>query len=376
MALRTEENRSPVLTRLPILILSPHSRCNCRCVMCDIWKVTDAQEIGAADLERHAASLDGMGLEWAVFSGGEPLMHSDLFRLCAILRSRGIRVTILSTGLLLEKHAQAIAAHVDDVIVSLDGPCEVHDRIRRVPGAFLKLAAGVRSIHALRPDFPIAARCTIQQLNHSQLRATVEAARDLGLKGISFLAADLTSTAFNRLEIWTSERQLSVALTKGDLSVLESEIESIAGDKELNGFVAESPSKLRKIVHHFRAHLGLEEPVAPACNAPWVSVVVEADGIVRPCFFHRPIGKIDAVTSLMDVVNGTDAVQFRRGLDVASDPICRRCVCSLNWAPPGWSKLLQGNKNPSGCLNAAAHKRPNRNVTCSQSCRQRQVDLK
>jgi MoaA/NifB/PqqE/SkfB family radical SAM enzyme len=299
--------------------------------MCDIWKVTDAREIGAIDLERHAASLDGMGVEWAVFSGGEPLMHSDLFRLCAILRERGIRVTVLSTGLLLEKHAQAVAANVDDLIVSLDGPSEVHDRVRRVPGAFQRLAAGVRSIHAIRSGFPITARCTIQRLNHSQLRATIAAARAIGLREISFLAADLTSTAFNRPEAWIPERQLSVALAPVDLAALESEIESIISENECSGFVAESPAKLRRIVHHFRTHLGLCEPVAPVCNAPWVSIAVEADGIVRPCFFHPPIGKIDAVTSLMDVVNGAEAVRFRTGLDVTSDSTCRRCVCSLNW---------------------------------------------
>ena len=345
---------TPVLARLPILILSPHSRCNCRCVMCDIWKVTDAREISAGDLERHAASLDGMGVEWAVFSGGEPLMHSDLFRLCAILRDRGIRVTILSTGLLLEKHAQAITDNVDDVIVSLDGPCEVHDRIRRVPGAFQRLAAGVRSIHALRPGFPISARCTIQRLNHSQLRATVAAARELGLKGISFLAADLTSTAFNRPEGWTSEKQVSVALAPEDLPVLESEIELIVREDQLGGFVAESPAKLRRIAHHFRAHLGLAAPVAPVCNAPWVSVVVEADGIVRPCFFHPPIGKIDDATSLAAVVNSPEAIRFRTNLDVASDYTCSHCVCSLNWraGPVGQDgiqdAILRGVGNPAG----------------------------
>lgn len=322
-----------VLTRLPILILSPHSRCNCRCVMCDIWKVTDANEIGAGDLERHAASVEGMGIEWAVFSGGEPLMHSDLFRLCAILRVRKIRTTVLSTGLLLERNAPAIVANVDDVIVSLDGPREVHNRIRRVPRAFESLAAGVRAIRALRPDFPINARCTIQRLNHAQLRATIAEARALGLNGISFLAADLTSTAFNRPSGWTIERQMPVGLETEETLVLESEIESIVLENECPGFVAESPEKLRKIVRHFRAHLGHVDPVAPVCNAPWVSVVVESDGIVRPCFFHRPIGKIDAVTSLMDVVNNPEAVRFRTGLDIASDPTCRRCVCSLNWRP-------------------------------------------
>ncbi len=69
-------------------------------------------------------------------------MHSDLFRLCDILRIRGIRVTVLSSGLLLDRHAAGIVASVDDVIVSLDGPPEVHDRIRGVPTAFR--AAGSR----------------------------------------------------------------------------------------------------------------------------------------------------------------------------------------------------------------------------------------
>src|SRR5437868_15354363 len=73
---------NPVLESMPILILSPHSRCNCRCVMCDIWKVTDSREISAEDLERHGASIERLGVEWVVLSGGEPLMHSDLFRLC------------------------------------------------------------------------------------------------------------------------------------------------------------------------------------------------------------------------------------------------------------------------------------------------------
>src|SRR3954451_10256772 len=81
--------RDPI-TRLPILILFPHSRCNCRCVMCDIWKTTDAQEITAEDLDRHASDFESLGVRWVVFSGGEPLMHSDLFRLCAKLRQSGI----------------------------------------------------------------------------------------------------------------------------------------------------------------------------------------------------------------------------------------------------------------------------------------------
>ena len=167
---------NPVLTSLPILILYPHSRCNCRCVMCDIWKVGTAEEISAAELERHIADIASLHVEWIVFSGGEPLMHSDLFRLAHLARTRGIRTTVLSTGLLLSRCAPRVAEWIDDAIVSLDGPPAAHDAIRRVPGAFDLLAAGVRALYALRPDYPVAARSTVQRRNYSRLRETVRAA--------------------------------------------------------------------------------------------------------------------------------------------------------------------------------------------------------
>ncbi|MEZ5287289.1 MAG: SPASM domain-containing protein [Vicinamibacterales bacterium] len=64
------------------------------------------------------------------------------------------------------------------------------------------------------------------------------------------------------------------------------------------------------------------------CNAPWVSAVAELDGTVRPCFFHPPYQA--EAGRLAEVVNSAAAVRFRRHLRTARDPVCRRCVCSLN----------------------------------------------
>jgi Fe-coproporphyrin III synthase len=313
------------LERLPILVLQPHNRCNCRCIMCDIWKLTDAQEISAAELERHLADIERLGVEWVVFTGGEPLMHSDLFRLSALLRGRGIRTTILSTGLLLERNAARIVEGADEVIVSLDGPAKIHDEIRRVPGAFDGLASGVRAVHRLSAGFPISARCTVQARNAAHLRDTVRAARGMGLRSLSFLAADLSSTAFNRAVEWPAERQSTVAPELGEL---EREIGALIADYLDDGFILETPQKLRRIVAHFRAHYGLEPHIAPRCNAPWVSAVVESNGDVRPCFFHTAIGNI-AGTTLGAILNGPQAIAFRESLRVADNPICQRCVCSL-----------------------------------------------
>jgi Fe-coproporphyrin III synthase len=319
------------INSLPVLILNPHSRCNCRCTMCDIWKTTGVQELPPGQIEGQLESIARMGVEWVVLSGGEPLMHSALWRICEILRRLRVRITLLSSGLLLRRHAEAIVEHVDGAIVSLDGPPAIHNSIRGVPKAFELLANGVTAIREIEPEFPIAARCTVQRANLRCLRAAADTARSIGLDSISFLAADLESSAFNRPEGWPPDRQERIAPTSDQLSGLESEIEALIDRGECGNFVRESPAKLRHVVHHFRAHLRQAEAVAPRCNAPWRSAVIEADGAVRPCFFHRPIGHLNSGRQLHQILNGPEALAFRASLDVATNPVCRRCVCSLNW---------------------------------------------
>jgi MoaA/NifB/PqqE/SkfB family radical SAM enzyme len=269
-------------------------------------------------------------VQWLVLSGGEPLMHPELSRLIDVLRKTGIRISILTSGMLLESNASVVAQNVDDLIVSLDGPQQIHDRIRGVPGAFEQLTRGVRAVRRLKPGFPVGARCTVQRGNYSQLREVVKTARRMDLQSVSFLAADLISQAFNRPRGWTASRKAQVALTAEETRELEDEIEKLIDELDtFEGFVLENPQKLRRIVLHFRAHLGLAEPVAPNCNAPWVSAAIDSDGTVRPCFFHGAIGNIRK-QSLTDILNSDQAFEFRRTLDIAGDPVCRRCVCSLH----------------------------------------------
>jgi len=303
--------------------------------MCDIWRIRQVREITADDLRVHIESLRKLRVRWVVFSGGEPQMHTDLAALSRLLRAEGVRLTLLTAGLLLEAQAATIAKTMDDVIVSLDGPPDIHNQIRRVRDAFETLGRGVLALREIRPQIEIRGRATVQKANCAHLRAVVAAARQLGLISISFLAADVTSEAFNRPGGWPANRQGTVALGGEEIAALEQEVELLIeqhGNQIESGFILESAEKLRRIVRHFRAQLGEVAPVAPTCNAPWVSAVVEADGTVRPCFFHRPIGNIHE-KALIEIVNGNPAVEFRRQLDIPANPVCRRCVCSLHWSP-------------------------------------------
>jgi MoaA/NifB/PqqE/SkfB family radical SAM enzyme len=325
------------LQALPVLVLFPHSRCNCRCVMCDMWRANrDQRELSVSELEPHLDGLRRLGVRWVVLSGGEPLMHSNLWQLCEQLEAVDVHVSLLSTGLLLERRSSEIVRWCDEVIVSLDGPGEIHDQIRRIPGAYDRLAAGVAAVRTADPGFPVSGRCVLQKRNFRALPEIIGTARAIGLDRISFLAADTSSTAFNRPVGWDESRVADVALNREEVVEAEQLVEAVTSACSVefaSGFVTESPERLRALVRYFAALNGDADFPANRCNAPWVSAVVEADGAVRPCFFHRILGNIHDAP-LDEIVNSDGAVGFRRNLDVASDPICRRCVCTL-WLEAG-----------------------------------------
>jgi Fe-coproporphyrin III synthase len=324
------------ITALPLVILMPHSACNCRCVMCDIWKGNhNLRQLNEQDIQGLLTSLKKFGTRQVLMSGGEALLNPNFFRFCEMLNKEKIKVSLLSTGLTLKKNAPMLAGYVNHIIVSLDGDEETHDRIRNIPGAFQKMKEGIAAIKRLNPDFKISGRTVIHQLNFRKWPAIIEAAKEIGLQQISFLPADVSSQAFNRELIWDEKRQHEILLSKNDLQDLENIVETLLVSNSLdfeNKFIAESSKKIRKIYSYYAAFYGLNDFPFKRCNAPWVSTVIEADGNVRPCFFHQSYGNIRQ-QSLDKILNSDKATDFRKNLDMDKNEICKKCVCYLNLAP-------------------------------------------
>src|ERR1700742_4597618 len=142
--------RTHRISALPIVILMPHSACNCRCVMCDIWKDNkNLQQLSEDDVAGLLGSLMQLETKLVVMSGGEALLNANFFRLCEMLNKVGIKVSLLTTGLTIKHHAENLLKYVHDIVVSLDGDQQLHDAIRNIPGAFQKLKDGVEYLHKL-----------------------------------------------------------------------------------------------------------------------------------------------------------------------------------------------------------------------------------
>ncbi|MFD0750602.1 radical SAM protein [Mucilaginibacter calamicampi] len=328
--------QSDKISALPLVILMPHSACNCRCVMCDIWKDNkNLKQLTEEDITGLLISLKKLGTQRVLISGGEALLNPNFFRLCQILKEQRIKISLLTTGLSIKQNADQLIKWVDDLIVSLDGDEPLHDEIRAIPNAFKKLKDGVQYLKALKPDYRVTARTVIHRLNFRQWPAIIQAAKTIGVDQISFLPADVSSHAFNRQTAWAEPRQHEILIGLDELpelSAVIAELFEYNKDDFENGYIAESIHKIYDIYQYYAAFYGLNPFPFKKCNAPWVSTVIEADGSVRPCFFHDAIGNIrDA--QLLDILNSEPAINFRKQLDMATNATCVKCVCTLNLSP-------------------------------------------
>src|ERR1700733_1025557 len=101
---------------LPVVILMPHSACNCRCVMCDIWKDNkNLKQLNEADVYSLISTLKKLGTRQIIMTGGEALLNLNFFRLCEILRREGLKITLLSTGLGLKHHTENIVDNIGEI---------------------------------------------------------------------------------------------------------------------------------------------------------------------------------------------------------------------------------------------------------------------
>lgn len=321
---------------LPVVILMPHSACNCQCVMCDIWKDNkNLKQLTEEDISSLLKAFMKFGTQRVVMSGGEALLNSNFFRFCEMLRRANIQVTLLSTGLSIKRNADQLLQWVNDIIISLDGNEEVHDAIRNIPGAFRKLREGVEYIKSINPGYKITGRTVIHRLNYRHWSSIIDIAASMGLNQISFLPADVSSQAFNRQVPWEDTKTSQILIPAKELPDLYSIIQTLIENYKQafqTGFIAESPEKIQRIYAYYAACYGLNPFPYKKCNAPWVSTVIEADGTVRPCFFHNAIGNIRQ-HSLETILNNKNTVDFRRSLDMEKNDTCVKCVCSLYLGP-------------------------------------------
>jgi MoaA/NifB/PqqE/SkfB family radical SAM enzyme len=143
-------------------------RCNFRCDYCDIPDAA-GDEMSASEFRRAIDELASVGLARASFSGGEALLRPDAIDIIRHARARGLTTSLNSNAWLAGEHLDELAAALDMLVISLDGPEAIHDRVRNRAGSYervLRVLDGARARGL--------ATATITVLSHANLHVVEE----------------------------------------------------------------------------------------------------------------------------------------------------------------------------------------------------------
>lgn len=173
-----------IRTKPRVLQLPVTSKCNSRCLTCNVWKHLDKNDI---DPQALAKSLDDpyfSKLKTIGLNGGEISLYRDYEALFdAILKVKSLQsIHIISNGLHTKRllkilcYAKARCAKQNillGVTISIDGVYGCHDTVRGIKGAYEKTINSFRDIcehKEIYCDY-LEIGCTISKYNVGQLAA-------------------------------------------------------------------------------------------------------------------------------------------------------------------------------------------------------------
>lgn len=176
-------------------------RCNLKCAMCGQWGESGAfknldgpilrQQLSLSQIESLIQDVRHYRPNFTLF-GGEPMLYPEWLKVVALIKQAGLRCNIVTNGTLIKRWAKEIVqSGLDEIIFSLDGPEEIHDQIRRVPGTFRRALDGFQELHQLKKELGrkkplVNINCTLTESNYRHLDAIIDIAEGISASGLTF----------------------------------------------------------------------------------------------------------------------------------------------------------------------------------------------
>ena len=204
-------------------------RCNCRCVMCDLWRTGNAgSELPA---ERWIALLDELrswtGTLRVRFVGGEVLLKPGVYDIIRRAVHLGFTVNLISNGLALlsdRNYRDLMNTRLRYITFSVDGKdAVIHDRNRGIPGLHNAVSEVIRRIKRERPAMCVSLICILMRETVPQLAAYAQWAEELGVDRILFQPLAENLGRQEKRTDWHRESDLFVR----DLETLDHSIDAL-----------------------------------------------------------------------------------------------------------------------------------------------------
>lgn len=173
--------------------------CNLRCQMCGQWSKAGyvhkeperiKKEIRLSDWKRVTDELVTNDIFSVLLRGGEVFLYPDIIELIEYINGRGIFISIDTNGTVIEKHLKDLLRIGNmHLTFSIDGPEEIHDMVRGVPGSFQKTCQNILALNELEKESPNkiskSITFTVSPYSYRGLHHIPDIARSLDIRTIT-----------------------------------------------------------------------------------------------------------------------------------------------------------------------------------------------
>lgn len=191
----------------PVIAWNITRACNLRCIHCYI----DAGPHSEGELDTDEAlevvrQVRDIGSPMIIFTGGEPLLRKDLFRIASKALEYGIKIVLSTNGTLIDRETARKIADVgfQYVGISIDSLNPAwHDRFRGVRGSFKRALEGLEILAGLGVHTGI--RYTITRYNIEDAHRLVELALLVGARRVTYYHLSYVGRALSLSRDWIPE---------------------------------------------------------------------------------------------------------------------------------------------------------------------------
>lgn len=328
----------PQVFEAPLLIVwNITKQCNLKCLHCyaNAGPFKHKDELTLKEKLNVVDQFNDAGVTMLSFSGGEPLISPDFWKVAEYASSKGIYTTIATNGTLLTKEnvEKLKKIGIKYVEVSLDAPePKTHDRFRGVEGAWQRTVDGIKNV-VESGAFDTAIATTATKYNIGEIPQMIDLAIKLGVKkfivfnfvptgrGKDIIAQDLSPKERNDLlnylyDRW-QEKKIDIFSTSPTYSQIGIE-RVLAGTGKTY-----SPTHFAS-ADYGETGIGLAEFIG-GCGAGRLYASLEDNGDVGPCvFLPIKVGNIRE-QSFKDIWENSPVLRKLRNRDLYEEN-CRSCV--------------------------------------------------
>ena len=278
--------------------------CQAKCISCDYWKTRWHDAIKADRAAELLNEIGAAGIHSLRFTGGEPLLRTDLFEIIKRADMRPFKEVILQTnGLLIKKmHKQINDSAITKVCISIDGLEETNDLIRGIDGYFDLAMQGIKLLRGKKVSIAV----TLNRISAKELGKLAEVAHGVG-----------------------AEVQYNV-LSQSLSFIKDADMDSMwpeGGDvKEITKFLRDDLERPEFEVEYVTKYFKRQLVAEPPCILGYLQVFVMSNGdVMTGCYPLKPVGnilkdKLETILASEDYVRQCEAMVRRE---------CPGCTCGV-----------------------------------------------